>query len=246
MSWYIFWLQNGPPLWVQMGFPGSSDDRFHLQCERPGFNPWVGKIPWKRGWQLTPVFLPGEFHGWRSLAGYSPWGQCFLPDPSSFMTNTYNIILHWLQASHPGSSPAFEATVPKVMKSQAGSLYEKGIRPGQARMEANWRAELLYLEGLQLWLPWGNEAALWDLQIRTLFLAAPVLHSCSQAFSSCGEWGLLSSCGVRASHRSSFSCCSMALSGGAPVVVMHWLRCPCGVFLDKGSNQCPLHWQVDS
>ena len=30
---------------------------------RPGFNPWVGKIPWRREWQVTPVFLPGEFHG---------------------------------------------------------------------------------------------------------------------------------------------------------------------------------------
>ena len=49
--------------------------RIHLQCERPGFDPWVGKIPWRRKWQLTPVFLPGESHGQRSLAGYSPWGQ---------------------------------------------------------------------------------------------------------------------------------------------------------------------------
>ena len=38
------------------------------------FNPWVGKIPWKRKWQPTPVLLPGKFHGWRSLVGYSPWG----------------------------------------------------------------------------------------------------------------------------------------------------------------------------
>ena len=38
------------------------------------FDPWVSKIPWRREWQLTPVFLPGEFHGQRSLAGYSPWG----------------------------------------------------------------------------------------------------------------------------------------------------------------------------
>ena len=38
------------------------------------FNPWVGKIPWNRKWQLTPVFLPGKAHGQRSLAGYSPWG----------------------------------------------------------------------------------------------------------------------------------------------------------------------------
>ena len=38
------------------------------------FDPWVGKIPWRRKWQPTPVFLPGKPHGWRSLAGYSPWG----------------------------------------------------------------------------------------------------------------------------------------------------------------------------
>ena len=37
-----------------------------------GFNPWVRKIPWKGKWQPTPVFLPGESHGQRSLAGYSP------------------------------------------------------------------------------------------------------------------------------------------------------------------------------
>ena len=41
---------------------------------RHEFNPWVGKIPWRRKWQLTPVFLPGKSHGERSLAGYRPWG----------------------------------------------------------------------------------------------------------------------------------------------------------------------------
>ena len=40
-----------------------------------GFDPWLGKIPWSRKWQPTPVFLPGEFHGQRSLVGYSPWGH---------------------------------------------------------------------------------------------------------------------------------------------------------------------------
>ena len=39
------------------------------------FDPWVGKIPWRRKWQPTPVFLLGEFHEQRSLAGYSPWGH---------------------------------------------------------------------------------------------------------------------------------------------------------------------------
>ena len=45
-----------------------------LQCGRPRLDPWVRKIPWRREWQPTPVFLPGESHGQRSLAGHSPWG----------------------------------------------------------------------------------------------------------------------------------------------------------------------------
>ena len=45
-----------------------------LQCRRPGFDPWVGKIPWRRKWQPTSVLLPGKFHGLRSLIGYSLWG----------------------------------------------------------------------------------------------------------------------------------------------------------------------------
>ena len=46
------------------------------QCRRHrkgSFDPWVGKIPMKKAWQPTPVFLPGKFHGQRSLVGYSPW-----------------------------------------------------------------------------------------------------------------------------------------------------------------------------
>ena len=47
----------------------------HMQCRRPGFDPWIRKILWRREWLPTPVFLPGEFHGHRSLAGHSPWGH---------------------------------------------------------------------------------------------------------------------------------------------------------------------------
>ena len=45
------------------------------RCKRLGFNPWVRKTPWRRAWQPTPVFLPGESHGQRRLAGDSPWGR---------------------------------------------------------------------------------------------------------------------------------------------------------------------------
>ena len=43
------------------------------QCRRHRFNPWVGRIPWRRKWQLTPVFLPGKSHGQRNQASYNPW-----------------------------------------------------------------------------------------------------------------------------------------------------------------------------
>ena len=50
-----------------------------LKCLPPmretGFDPWVGKIPWRRKWQPTPVYLPGESHGRRSLVGYNPRGH---------------------------------------------------------------------------------------------------------------------------------------------------------------------------
>ena len=56
--------------------PSGSDDKFEcLQCRRPRFDPWVRKIPWRREWLPTAVFLPGESHGQRSLAGYSLRGH---------------------------------------------------------------------------------------------------------------------------------------------------------------------------
>ena len=61
---------------------GTSGKEPACQCrrfKRHGFDPWVGKISWRRAWQPTPAFLPGKFHGQGSLAGYSPWG-CKEPD----------------------------------------------------------------------------------------------------------------------------------------------------------------------
>ena len=61
------------------GIPGGTSGKKHARQsgrqKRLGFNPRVGKIPWRRAWQPTPVFLPGEFHGQRSLTGCSRWGH---------------------------------------------------------------------------------------------------------------------------------------------------------------------------
>ena len=51
----------------------SDEKSAYRSCKRCGFNPWVRKIPWRRKWQPTPVFLPGKFHRQRSLVGYSPY-----------------------------------------------------------------------------------------------------------------------------------------------------------------------------
>ena len=57
-------------------FPGTSlvaqTEKNLLAMQETGCDPWVGKNPWRRAWQPTPVFLPGESHGQRSLVGYSP------------------------------------------------------------------------------------------------------------------------------------------------------------------------------
>ena len=64
------------PMDCRMGFPGGASGKEpafqHRRCKRPGFDPWVGKIPWKRAWQHPPIILPGESYGERSLGGYSP------------------------------------------------------------------------------------------------------------------------------------------------------------------------------
>ena len=62
-----------------MGYKGIYPDGSVVKnppanARRCGFDPWVGKIPWRRKWQPSPVFLPGESPGQRSLSGYSPWG----------------------------------------------------------------------------------------------------------------------------------------------------------------------------
>jgi len=65
-------IGRGLPQWLS-GKESASQCRRH---RTRGFNPWVGKIPWRRKWQPTPVILSGESHGQRSPVGYSPKGCC--------------------------------------------------------------------------------------------------------------------------------------------------------------------------
>ena len=73
--------------------PGPQRRRIHLLCRRcrtRGFDPRVGKIPWRRAWQPTPVLLPGESHGQRGLAGCSPWGHRVRARVHTDLTNRHS------------------------------------------------------------------------------------------------------------------------------------------------------------
>ena len=76
---------------VMWGFPGASDSK--KSARKPWFNPWVGKIPWRREWLPTTVFLPGEFHEQRSLVGYSPWGPKELDMTKQLILSLFHF--HW-------------------------------------------------------------------------------------------------------------------------------------------------------
>ena len=80
LEWVAFPFSRGSS---QPGFPHCRRILYQVShtCKESagnagdGINTWVGKIPWKRAWQHTPVFLPGEFYGQKSLSGYSPQGR---------------------------------------------------------------------------------------------------------------------------------------------------------------------------
>ena len=68
---HLFFFSHWVQLYIQLPkwLSGKESSR---QCRRIGFDPWFGKLLWRRRWQPTPVFWPGESHGQRSLVGYSP------------------------------------------------------------------------------------------------------------------------------------------------------------------------------
>src|SRR5574340_174132 len=78
--------------------------KHRLQCGRPGFDPWVGKIPWRRKWQPTPEFLPGESPWTKEPGGCSPLG-CRESDMNERLStaqhNAYKGLPRWLCGKEP-------------------------------------------------------------------------------------------------------------------------------------------------
>ena len=101
---------------------------------------WVGKIPWRREWQPTAVFLSGEFHGQRSLAGYNSWGH-----KESDMTEWLTLLL-W-EVSHRASPHPFSGHSWWLNPFSRPSL--SWIMTGWRRGSDRWRGFIVPLQSLQ-------------------------------------------------------------------------------------------------
>jgi len=97
----------GLPRWLS----GKGSSCHCWRYRRHGFSPWVGKIPWRRKWEPTPVFWPGQSHGQRSLMGYSPrdWKRIRHDlmteyEYSNFILTEFSVFLFLLPAACPGQN----------------------------------------------------------------------------------------------------------------------------------------------
>ena len=113
IDWLFYWGYYAwrTPLWLRWL-------RICLQWRRPGFDPWIRKIPRRREWLPTPVFLTGISHGQRSLVGYSPWGRKE-SDTTEQLTHTHTHthtrymarLVHREYKDEEGGIPTFNITI---------------------------------------------------------------------------------------------------------------------------------------
>ena len=109
---------RSPLQWNSKWLSGEESACWCRRHKRFGFNPWVAKIPWRRTWQPTAVFLPGKSHGQRSLVGYSPY-NCKESDTTEWLnSNNDNKSKKW-KRTH-------ELTVAQSGVEWAGARAERG------------------------------------------------------------------------------------------------------------------------
>ena len=119
-----------------LGFPGGASGK-EPTCQRrrrkrSGCDPRVGKIPWRRLWQPTPVFLPGESHGQRSLVSYSPNGR---KEWDTTEATQHTCVYHI--TGFPGGA------VVKSLPASTGGPRDVGSFPGSGRSPGEGNGNLL-------------------------------------------------------------------------------------------------------
>ena len=139
-------ILSGRKLWPKNG--GSDNKASCLQCGRPGFNPWVGEILWRRKWQPTLVLLPGKSRGQRSMVGYSPQGHKESDTTDRLHFTNINMFLHLKDILQ-------SVWLKKKKKKKTSNPY---VRHGPAKQKER-QALPTMLEGLPWWSS-GYESSL--------------------------------------------------------------------------------------
>ena len=132
------------------------------RCKKRGFDPWVGKIPWRRARQPTPVFFPGESRGQRSLASYSPWGCRVVQDWSDFSCMPPGLLLLlgvW----------TLQVVSPSANQVRTDACWENKLKPRRWR----WVIELLW------WAPEPDMVTCGSHSVGCVWLLISLAVSCS-------------------------------------------------------------------
>ena len=119
------------------------------QCRRHRrlvFNPWVGKIPWSRKWQPTPIFLPEKTHGQRSLADYSPWGH-----KEFDMTLSTQASTHTLTDITKRQQVLLHNYIPTLSFQNTPTKYEGKVSMFENRSQRRWGGETKPPSGPVMW-----------------------------------------------------------------------------------------------
>ena len=135
----------------------AQQSRISPQCMRCRLNPWVRKIPWRRVWQPTPLFLPGESHGQRSLVGYSPWSQRVRHDWFHLL-HFWELNVKGYGCRHPDAPPLIEQWRGKVSHvfhglarwSYVGIIWKDCPRRLSAKLHLS-KKKLEYTTGCRNW-----------------------------------------------------------------------------------------------
>ena len=123
-------LESVSPFWEFPRWLSGKESAYQCRrCRRRKFDPWVGKIPWRRKWQPTLVFLPGKSHGQRSLTGYSLQGRKEL-DTTVWLNNNNSVskIIAFNIQAFPGGSDGKESA---CNAGGLGSIPGSGRSPGE-------------------------------------------------------------------------------------------------------------------
>ena len=116
-------------IWLSWGFPGGSDGKQSAcRCRRLGFDPWVRKILQRRERLPTPVFLPGESHGQRSLEGYSPRGRRVLKAFVAQARWGRKVLVGWFYSSSRDCCSGCQTSTTRVLSQSPLRSMEKSLQ----------------------------------------------------------------------------------------------------------------------